>query len=135
MPFPVPASSSTAVTFGTLTDLEVRLGRTLSGADADRAQAALVDAAAAVFACVRRVPDPAPAVVTSVALAVALRRFHNPVGLVSETVGSYSYRAADDVGALLTKTECALLRRACRVSDSGIGSMQMVSPYRDAEDA
>lgn len=56
------------------------------------------------------VPDPAPALLQSIALDVAVRVYRNPQGMTSETIGDYAYRR-DAGGVTLTGDELTLLRR------------------------
>lgn len=102
-----------------VSDLEVRLRRTLEGEEIAAAAAALADASSLARAEGRQdwwtaeggltVPD---AVVT-VVLAAAKRVFGNPDGLISETVGPFTRRRSDESasGVYLTETEKAIVRR------------------------
>lgn len=95
-----------------LTDLQVRLGRTLEGSEADRAQAALDDASTLVreesgqswVDASNNVT--APAVLVRIVLQAAKREVTNPEGFVSETTGPFSAtRDRDKIGAYLTEEE------------------------------
>lgn len=86
-----------------VTDLQVRLGRTLSGPDLGRAAAAITD----VSAFARRVaeqtwiaaPTGVPDDVAPVVLSAALRRFKNPDQAVSEAAEGYSVTRAGSVAS------------------------------------
>jgi hypothetical protein len=78
----------------TVADLERRLGRSLFGADYDRAEADIEDTAALVSALFHLTDPPQPLALTLIA-RVALRAFKNPNGVTQESLGSRSVTFAD----------------------------------------
>jgi GH24 family phage-related lysozyme (muramidase) len=105
-----------------LDQLEIRLGDTLEGADAARAEGNLEDASALVRATARDdfvdedeqlvdVPD----IITSVTLSVAARAYRNPDGVRSEGIGDYQVTYAGfGAGIYLTEAEQDLVKQASR---------------------
>lgn len=100
------------------TALGARLGRTLTGADQTRAQAAISDVSAWARSIAEQewpiAPNDVPDFVVAVVLAAARRAFENPQGFVYETMGPISATrgAATVTGSPFTAPELALLRRA-----------------------
>lgn len=102
-----------------VTELEVRLRRTLSEEESAAAVAALADASSLARLEGRQdwwtaeggltVPD----AVATVVLAAARRALENPNGVVSETVGPFTVRRSDDSasGVYLTEIEKTIVRR------------------------
>lgn len=68
-----------------------------------------------------------PASVKAVALTAAARAYSNPSGLISETVGDYSYRRAGGSGVYLTSEEKAQIITASGAEQSGIFAVDTVS--------
>lgn len=104
-------------------DLEARLGVTLTGTDVARAEAALTDASALVRSAAgvtwsadgTTLDADLPDVVIAVTLTAARRAYENPSGLVSESFGSYSYtrnQGERRIGMYLTDEERKAVRRA-----------------------
>jgi hypothetical protein len=120
----------------TVEALQERLGRTLDGVNATRAQAALDDASALVRSAANKtwVTDEAldadiPDVVVAITLTAARRAFENPNGLASQNIGSYAYtrESAGTPGLFLTADEVAALQLAA--GDNGLGSVPAVTPW------
>ena len=115
----------------TSADLEARLGETLSGPDVARAEALLEDASILVRDVAEK-PDwtaeTAPARAIQITLAVALRAYNNPDGLISERLGdaSWGWWHGTQPGIYLTKDEEQALRR---LGGSAMRSATLVSPY------
>ncbi len=65
----------------------------------------------AVEAGIEDVPEPLPAVLGPVVYTATRRSFDNPMGLSSETIGSYTWRADASDGVYLTEPEVRLVRR------------------------
>lgn len=93
-------------------DLSARLGKTLTGADATRAQAVLDDVSAMarkLSGDSTRWPSGTPDDVKAVVLAASRRLFINPDGFASEQDGDYSYRIDSDSlpigGGMFTEAE------------------------------
>lgn len=97
-----------------VSDLEARLGRSLSGADLARATALIEDASGLVFILLGT-EDPWPTGIPLGAKAIvclmAIRAFENPRGLGAETLGDYSWQASNG-GVFYTAAEARALRRA-----------------------
>ncbi|MBM4414906.1 MAG: hypothetical protein FJ035_01245 [Chloroflexi bacterium] len=120
-----------------LSALEARLGVTLTGADAERAAAALDDASALIRADagVDWVDDEGaltdvPAVVEQVALAVAYRAFRNPDALTQTSLGdaSVSYdRSGVQAAVYMTRDERRAVRRAA--GTAAVGAIELASPW------
>lgn len=123
-------------------ELEARLGLdpgTLTGADLERARAALADASALVrmeAGCtwvdeagnLTVVPD----AIVRVVLAVALRNWINPDGVIQESVGPFARRLSDEsAGAYLTRAEAAI----CRMFRCSGQSLWTLQTTRDGDDA
>ena len=115
-------------------DLAARLPGGIAAADEDRAQAVLDDVSALVRAEAETdwvddqdALDGVPDVVVTVTLAAARRAWLNPDGKVSETIGSYSYRAADGAttGVYLTEEEKRLVRRAGGVVAAAVANVEL----------
>jgi Gp19/Gp15/Gp42-like protein len=101
--------------------LEVRLGRTLEGAEASRAVALLDDASALVRDVAGKDwidPDtgvllPVPGTVRATVLRMVDRAVRNPDGFSAESAGDYSYqRTGVQPGIYLTDPEEKAIRRA-----------------------
>lgn len=114
----------------TVAELEDRLGRTLTGAPLDRAEAALDDASALV----RDEGDEdwdsltAPDRVVQIVLAAAYRAFTNPDALAQATSGDVSVSYGTVPGAVyLTAAELRAVRR--HAGGSGMQSLTLVTPY------
>ncbi len=117
--------------------LELRLGVSLAGTEADRAGAILDDASALVRseACRDWLDDEGalhdvPAVVESVTLAAAYRAFRNPDGVSQTSLGdaSVSYDRGDGQAAVyLTRDERKAIRRAA--GTSVVGAIELTSPW------
>jgi hypothetical protein len=103
-----------ATPLATLGDLQARLGKSLEGAEAVLAEAALADASALVRHYGLPWPNPAtaPDVAVAITLAAAERRARNPEGFRMEMEGSYQYQlpASAPTGVALTDAEIDLLR-------------------------
>lgn len=117
----------------TLAEFEARYGQTLSGTDETRAEALLEDASVLV----RDVADEsdwddttAPARAVQIVLAVALRAYNNPDGLINERVGdaSWGWWHGTQPGVYLTKDEADALRR---LGDTSMRVVTNVTPYND----
>ncbi len=101
-------------------DLEKRLRLpvgSLAGADRDAAETALDDASVLVLAEGQAdwTASTVPASARLVAITVALRKYRNPDGFSSESLGggAYSYRYADDeTSAYLTVAEAQIVHQA-----------------------
>lgn len=100
-------------------DLQIRLGRTLFGADLDRAKAAISDVSAMARSIARQdqgwpngIAD-APPDVTAVVLSAARRLFANPDGFLSQAAGPFSAtRAAATVPeGVFSDSELKILKR------------------------
>lgn len=122
----------------TLSAMEARLRRPLTGPEATAAEAAIDDATALVLAVTGRtwlvsgVPDTR---VTPIVLSVALRAFRNPEGYSTETVGSWTGvtgGSGQDVasGVYLTTHERDQLRAL--MGKSGIVSVEVTRPEHTA---
>lgn len=104
------------MTIVTPVDLGEYFGQVIGDDELDRAHllCELTDASIAeVFGGV--MPDPAPAGFKAVALTVIGRVWTNPRGLISETIGAYSYNLNRNLtgnGIELTPDERKRLRRA-----------------------
>lgn len=131
----------------TVAQYEARLGRTLApGAETDQVEAFLADASAKI----RRFIDPAdpdavypdaPAGVPADLLPVVFRIVHravqNPLGLASETDGTYTWRrdaAAGNEGVYLSPADKDEIRDATGAG-SGFQALTLVSPYSPDMDA
>lgn len=107
-----------------------RLGRVLTGAETDRAIAALEDASALILSEAGSVDwDPevegsVPAIIETITLAVALRAIQNPGGAFTQAqVGDVSVSYSRDGGAasiFLTKDERSAIRRAAGRSANSV---------------
>lgn len=120
--------------------LMARLGVTLSGADLERALAALDDASATVrtfadedWTDEEGNPEDVPEIIQAVTLACAYRAYSNPSGFFYSSVGdvTVSYGRQGDEGhggaVYLTKDEKLAIRRSMgRLSST---SVQLESPY------
>lgn len=97
----------------TFEQLAARVPGGIPEADRPRAEAALADAELAVRAEAGLGDEDAlPAVLVPLVLRVARREFTNPLGLASETVGDYTWRAdGRGVGTSLTEDERAEVAR------------------------
>lgn len=95
----------------TVADLEVKLGRTLTGEQFDRAQSDIDDAYALAegHGLVSEPPTPAQNVVIR---RVAVRSFRNPDGVRQESLGSRSVSYSDDAkpGIYFTAQDVADMR-------------------------
>ena len=120
-----------------VSELEARLGTTLSGADLGRAMALLDDASALIRqeAGEDWVDDhgdleDVPAAVATICLAVAYRAFKNPDGVTQASLGdaSVSYgRAGLGSSVYLNEHEVKAVRRAA--GKSGALSVALATPY------
>jgi hypothetical protein len=115
-----------------VTDLATRLGVPLSGADAERAQAALEDATALALAEVPHLAaqwlHAAPEAAHVVILKAARREWENPQGIRSETVDDHSATVAITSGVYLTASERATLARVAGARGF-TGSIRTPSAY------
>lgn len=114
-----------------LEQLEERMG-TIDNETA--ALAALVDASALVRAEAGldwEDEDP-PDVVVVIVLASAARGLRNPDGDQSEGIGTYNVTHGAGIlgGVWLTVNERRAIRRAVRGTSSGVGSIELVSPWQ-----
>lgn len=115
----------------TLAEFEARLGETLTGSDGVRAGALLEDASVLVRD-VAEEPDwtdtTAPARAIQITLAVALRAYNNPDGLINERLGdaSWGWWHGTQPGVYLTKDEAAALRK---LGGTSMRSVTLVTPY------
>ncbi|MFF4922905.1 MULTISPECIES: hypothetical protein [unclassified Kitasatospora] len=114
-------------------DLFKRLGKPApepGTPDWERASAALEDAFWVIAATGHPAwsPERHPAVIRTLALAVADRRFRNPEGYVQEQAGEVSYRMPDGtpIGLALTRGEVALIERT-----AGRGGLRSVQARRE----
>jgi hypothetical protein len=105
----------------TIPELEARLGRVLTGAELERAEALLDDASALVRDVAGKTwidPDtgllePVPGSIRWVVLRAAERAIRNPQGFSSESAGDYSYqRTGVEPGVYLTEGEEKAIRKA-----------------------
>ena len=116
----------------TVAELEIRLGRTLTGDELTLAQAALADASALVRTYGLPWADPAkaPDVAVSITLAAAERRVRNPEGYRMEMEGSYQYQlpASLPTGVGLTDSEIKVLERLS--GSGGLVSVEVQRPWR-----
>lgn len=99
--------------------LETRLGRLLSGAERERAEAVLADVSELVRDAGRRswTAETAPATAVVVTVGAARRVFLNPDGYAQEALGDASVRlpeAVAAVGPYLTDRETAMIKSAAR---------------------
>lgn len=97
-----------------VSDLEARLGRSLSGADAARAAANIEDASGLVFILLNTDdpwPDGIPLGAKAIVCQMVLRAFENPRALNAETLGDYSWQGTQG-GVFYTGAESRALRRA-----------------------
>lgn len=125
----------TLPSLATVDDLATRLPGGIAAADEDRAQLVLDDVSTLIRAEVETdwVDDAGalsgvPDVVVTVCLAAARRAWTNPNGVLSETIGSYSYRLPDAAvapGVFLTDEEKRLIRRAAGTVDAGVSSVEL----------
>lgn len=117
-------------TFATRTDVQTRLGRLLTAAEADQADLLLELATGALAEACDKDTDwataltPVPEMLRILCMEVVVRVLLNPAGLKSgsESLGAYSRSGtyADGAGALaLTDHEERLARRAVHGSNSG----------------
>ena len=124
----------------TVEAMQVRLGgAALTGADLDRAGAALDDVSALVrleggldWVAADGVTITAPPAVIAVVLAAALRGYRNPDGFQGETVGPYSYQYAQgSTSAYLTTAEARIVRLAAAGSTGrpGVYTVRTPSAY------
>lgn len=97
----------------TFEQLAARVPGGIPEVDRPRAEAALADAELAVRVEARLGNEDAlPAALVPLVLRVARREFANPLGLASETVGDYTWRAdGRGVGTSLTEDERAEVAR------------------------
>lgn len=116
----------------TLEELEARMGPV----DETKGQAALDDAS--ILARAEAGTDwtgegeEVPEVVVVIVLAAAARALRNPDQTESERIGQYQVVYQRQLnGVWLTRGECRLIRKA--VGRSGIGSIELESPYAPAE--
>jgi hypothetical protein len=111
--------------------LEERMGTIESEA---AAQAALVDASALVRAeaGLDWEDEAPPDVVVVIVLAAAARGLRNPDGAQAEGIGTYNvtHGATSLGGVWLTANERRAIRRAIRGASSGIGSIELESPWQ-----
>lgn len=111
--------------FATYSDLEARLGVTLTSTQQSQATAALEAASTLVAAELDVVEEDitdVPAIVKQVTITAGLRLYSNPQGLAneSERLGEHQHSRGYSSGALeLTYTERLLLRRAYWGATSG----------------
>lgn len=113
-----------------LSDLEARLGETLSGTDSTRAEAALTDASALA----KSLGDDtwtssnAPDAVVAVVLASAQRAYQHPDGATQKSVGdaSISWTGRSGSAVFFTNDEQRTIRRAAGRS---VGTVTLESPY------
>jgi hypothetical protein len=97
------------MSYATVADLEVRLGRTLTNPEADKGEALLEDASAAIDAFVLpKGVTVAPAAAKAVVCQMVLRVFDVPWGTTQETVGGVS-RSYNSAPMFITDGEKALL--------------------------
>lgn len=120
-----------------VTSLGLRLGITLTGADAERAAAVLDDASALIRAEAgtdwldeAEQLSGVPAVVEAIALAVAYRAFRNPDGVSQTSLGDASVaydRGTGQAAVYLTRDERRAVRRAA--GTTVIGAIELASPW------
>ena len=121
----------------TLAEFEARYGDTLSGADVIRAEA-LLDDASVLVRDVADEPDwddvSAPARAVQIVLAVALRAYNNPDGLINERLGdaSWGWWHGTQPGVYLTKDEADALRR---LGDMSMRVVTNVTPFNADDDS
>lgn len=111
-----------------------QLGERMAIADETAALAALVDASALVRAeagLTWEDEDP-PDVIVVIVLAAAARGLRNPDGAEAEGIGTYNVRhAASTLGGVwLTTNERRAIRRVVSGATSGIGSIELESPWQ-----
>ena len=120
-------------------DLSARIPGGIETADEDRAQLLLDDVSALIRAEVETTwvdddgdLDSVPDVIVTVCCAAAERAWRLPFGIVSESIGAYSYRLADGAagnGVFLTEEEKRLIRRAAGTVDSGVSTVELNKDY------
>jgi hypothetical protein len=109
----------------TIDDFAARLGRPLAaGADTERAQAALDDAAS-LIGTRGTFTQPVPAAVMAVCCSAALRRFNNPAEWTSERVGEWSGSRDDaaSIGLYLTPYEEGVIQRYSGATQRGLWTL------------
>lgn len=117
--------------------LQARLGRTLTGADVDRAAAALSDVSALARGVAEQqwplAPTGVPDDVIAVVLAAARRAFDNPEGFLSQTMGPLSATRAPSMvtGNVFTSAETTILKKAR--PKAGLWTLVTTRGDRDAE--
>ena len=125
-------------------DFQVRYENTIPAADTDRVTALLADAYALVEAItgvaypildVTATPPPiayeaVPGVIVAVVCNAVRRAYENPLGLGSETIGDYSWRASagSPGGVYFTSDEKRILRGAAGLSGVGTLTLTTFSP-------
>lgn len=115
-----------------VTDLETRLGRTLSSTQTTQAEALIDDASALVgdIADTDFLDDAGdldvPPAIVPVVVKMVRRELENPRGLTMETIGGYTWQSQTQGGPgtlYATRSEKRTIRRA--VSKLGAGSAQL----------
>lgn len=116
-----------------VSQIEVRLGRSLTEDETGRAQALIEDVSGEIYTLIgsgafhdddgNLAP---PAGVIGVVCRAVIRQFENPRGLTGETIGDYNWQANNgraDTSVFFTPAELRGLRRAAGLP--GFGSIQM----------
>lgn len=117
--------------------LAARLGRTLTGVDLARAEAALSDVSALARSVAKQewpdAPIGVPDDVVAVVLSAAYRRYDNPGGVIYEMMGpmSASRSAATVNGNVFTDAEMAILKKAR--PKTGLWTLETTRGDRDFE--
>lgn len=104
--------------YASVADYEARAAVTLTGAKRVQVEAYLADASALIRRHIPAGYEPDPAVLMTIAVAVARRVMANPGGYRQRTIGQYSETLGEDGGLYLTEDEKALLQPA-PVDDPG----------------
>lgn len=115
-------------------EVETRLGRALTGAEAARAEARIVDVSGEVYALAGEDAFhdsggglDVPAVVVAVVCDAVIRLVENPRGLTGETIGDYNWQANNARGRALlylTAAEARAVRRAAGLPSVGTITLQ-----------
>lgn len=115
------------MSFVTLDQFRLRYENTIPAADEPRVQALLEDACALAADTIGTTYAPGeevPGGVVAIVCTAVRRAYENPLGLVGETIGEYSWRAASSSSGLyFTAEEVRALRRAA--GRGGVGSIEL----------
>lgn len=117
------------------TDVEARIGRTLTADETTQANAFITDASALV----RDVAGtdfhdddgnelPTPSAIVPVLVSMVRRAFENPLGSSSEDIGDYRWQGRGTI--YLTKRERSIVRRAAGKLGVGAVTLEGYTPLR-----